>query len=1566
MAARRNQAPAKPQPGLYLLVALGAAGYGIYAGYPGLAALWAGLIACAWTYPPAVFSGKKDSRGYPTAASPGETASMNKYRFWEDLKFKLVLPNADWLPGFKPLLSFLVAVWAGAAAYLIPVSDPYTGEYGPWINAGAAFIVIAQTAGSRRRTQVSGDMNPGARVDSLIRLARKSPAKVAVLGFTGLGLGAAVGTAATVILPVVMEGTGFAPIPEPALWALFLTIGPIALVSRPWITEALEHWRIVVAAREEWEMRWMQLKQDPAPRLIDRREVGPATVDTFDAPPSIGAIGYWTMGPKITPTIGTGAKIAILSSENLDSQGQPVPGTRHPLRFDIVRWPSDQIPDITDPSVPQDVIGELMRCALVWAADSQGYGRPIFDAVHLLSKAPEPAEGEAASPAQAVWAVTWHLPDGPPPSHIRSALIGPIAENLNSEVLVDHTARGGLGCMYTGAISGPISWDPSAGVDDSALEKLRMEDQWDGRWIEVMKMGSNPPTVQPATARTAELANRVPIHSLSFVTRQGITPNDMFVFEPKMSTVMDAAPFTAMTGFPGEGRRPGERHPQAFTFYWADKAVPAKPDDLPPAPRSEAPKWVLAGRINEAFKAARLPERPEIVSALCLTDSKSRGHIWRIDLRLYGGVTLADVRGAAQKIRQSWGSEWLRVTPAKDGCTIVVGANPSRRTVKLSDPRHERYLADLDWEQAFLDAKISGLAGMLPKLTKVDHMPLNPQVKILEFDLTGTGLDFARMKEARATLEATSGNSFVEVRRVKDSATMIQILAAEVSPMPEHAPYDYPAIDAAKGIPFATGVEGEPVEFNLKDHIHLMVVGGSGSGKSVILQSLIVGAFIRGCDLYIADPTKGAADFTFAEPYAKAFCRDLLDTGAMMKGVYQEVKRRVALNTKHGVGSYRNLPEELRPRHIVVVLDEFTSLIAPDAVPKPSEDPEIEAERDMAMAINGAKAEVGAFTAKIAREARSAGVTLLLATQKLIQKDLDDMPGGSTLKVNLSRLIAGKSTHGERMSALKDAMSAPSMGDSIPPGRAIFEPVTSGPVLVQCWYDLREQAALTEYVGSHRQALPESEKLALTAYRRRLPGEDEQRDRIVDLGEIELDMGDLDLGEIELSLDDLGAAEAEPLNEEADPVEGAALFIDIDGVAAPFGRSDGQQSLSVPGHGTIGFDPSIVSTLARTPARQVFASSWDKDAPKYLGRLFPHTREFLTGTAQASGWWKIDSLLAWLQRNPGVNRIVWADDELAGEGSTPGVRFAEIARELLAGLGVEALLLIPDAMTGISREHLDEIQDFLGRPGLLPVHSAELSEPSWDEIVLEPLDGNRGPALPEPVWEDVVLEPVSAPAPVQIPALGIFDIPAPPEEEIGDFILEALPEPARVELPELLVEAEATELPELPDPAVETETVELPAPAELPELPMEPEVMELPELPELTVEEHVPPIVAEKLPLPAGEDLFPDEPGAAAEPAVPVLADEDLFTNPEPAAKKPVQTFADEDLFSEGPSVASAPAPFADGDLFLQEPAPAATVAAPVIPPASVDEDPFGESPAAPSPRRRTLTVPLDEDDPFA
>lgn len=788
-----------------------------------------------------------------------------------------------------------------------------------------------------------------------------------------------------------------------------------------------------------------------------------------------------------------------------------------------------------------------------------------------------------------------------------------------------------------------------------------------------------------------------------------------------------------MTGYMGAGGRPGDRHPQAFTVYWSKDPVPAKPDVLAPVPAdrragihtaSEAPKWVLAGLVNQAFLACKMPDRPEVVSVSCLTKPESRHHIWWIDLRLYGGVTLADVRTAANRIRQHWGSEWLRVAEAPDGCSIIVGAKPSR--VKLAEPRHERYLAALNWNQVFLDSGLSGIGGFMPTLTDVGHMPRNEQVSILDFDLP-PGLEFSSFTGVRTKLESNSQNTFVEPRRVKNKSNKIQLLSCEVNPMPETAGYDWKFIQDTKFIPFATGVEGEPVEYNFRVDPHLLIAGASGGGKSVLMQSLMFGALMRGYDLYISDPTKAGADFKFAEPYAKAFTSTVFEAAAMMKGIYAEVMRRKGLVAAAGVGNYRDLPEDVRPRHMVLVLDEFTSLMGQDPVPPASDDPEMDSEREMIIATNAARTQIGVYTGKVAREARFVGLTLFLATQKLSAKMLDTIPGAGDLKVNLSRLLMGKATYGDKQSALRTPQDAPDLGDAIPPGRGLFETTAGAAMAIQAWYDPAEQVVLAQQLAAHGPAmLAESEKLDLAPFMPKIPNQQGMAEfapaaeKVVDLGELSLDLGDL-----EFTLDEDEAPAA--VSRFTEEIQDAALFYDVDGTLCPFQHNDSLEKIIVPFHGTQAYNKRLIERLAALPLDQAWLTGWFEDAPDYLGDLFPRAIDVLNSDTENTGLWKIDAALAWLADRPHLKRIVWMDDELLTEDDLLGVTHRDIAMEAFEAAGIEALLVLTDSDTGITEADVDAIEDFLAA-GLPPPPRDPRSRPKkhrWKRH--RPMTGRTGP-----------------------------------------------------------------------------------------------------------------------------------------------------------------------------------------------------------------------------------------------
>lgn len=811
-------------------------------------------------------------------------------------------------------------------------------------------------------------------------------------------------------------------------------------------TDALTEWRDLVQARADWEPRWSgaDAKLDTAPRLIAHKNFGDTlTVDTFDAPAVGGGnANFLQMTSQLSLLMGSGKKLAILDEPDVDVQGQPVPGSMSPTRFRIATWHLGELPDLSTTDVDPELLQFAVASAMTWAVTDDGHmGRCVPMSIDSIAAGlanddnlpiwegdsaddeyleydedgnpieqftpDQPAQPEI--PVPGAWASQFAFPDGGALAYVQMQQ-GAISGYLGVEVIVDTKAN----TVYFGALTNgaPEFIDP--GLAKHFVE-METEARWNRRWQDILKMGARQPVPQHNVYMEAKIpvgpgGRRETIHCQPMVIPQGVSILEYLQppkpYEPQLSTTLVAAPFVSITGLSGlSGIKPGDRHKQAIAVYWSPKQLPTNPDAVVPSEDNKGAGWLLAGLVNNAFDVSRL-QRPEMIDAVPMTDKTSRGHMWKMRLKLYGGVTIADVRNNQQKIRQAMQSQWLRVADAGDGIIIIVAGakpgNPGFQFAKTLGRRmsNEDYVIQLDWEQAFLVSKVVGDGGKLPTLVNSDTLPKNPDVHVLDFDMP-PGVTRGQIKSATQLLMGATDNGYVDVKPSPNGAKQVRLYVAKVSPLPDAAGVDWDAVDGFKGpLPFATGVAGEPVAYDNKSIAHLLVAGASGGGKSVALQVLLYDAAVQDCEIYVVDPTKGGADFGFVKPYSKAFASTVDEAAALMKYLYAEVLRRKEMNVSHQVGSYRDLPEDIRPRHIYLMMDEFTSLMQPDAVSKTvSDDPEIEEDRQMQLRANQAKAYIGTMTGKIAREARSVGVTLILATQKLTAKMLDNIPGASDLKL---------------------------------------------------------------------------------------------------------------------------------------------------------------------------------------------------------------------------------------------------------------------------------------------------------------------------------------------------------------------------------------------------------------------------------------------------------------------------------------------------------------------------------------------------------------------------------------
>lgn len=1114
----------------------------LWFGLPGLLLTWLALAVAGFMHPaPRPKASEKDEDWVADA--------RKKHQFFTTMAYTLIAPSKGWGFGIPPLYSFFGALFVAAFALHLPqfhhqtvtaaITEwtPGLAEISVWfapLNAVAAMLICLALAWARRKTMDSEEVCPGTRISDAITVGRSKPYLV-------IGPGVLGAVAAVIIAPALAQQSDW---PAGAVTLLAVIGGLLAGTYPAARHEALTHWREVLEHRREWRERFKAIKKDPPPKVDDLQHLGREesriTVLHLTSNAAVGGSEWFLKNPdKLAATVGGSKTIAVAPVEQTDSKGQPKPGTVDAVKFDIIELPSSEaVPSLGSSETDEKVTEQLLRA--VFAQASAANAARFMPTGHEVITTSEARVLKVSVSGTDVKTASQMLPEF-------SAAIG-------ADCVADPSADNKAGALYMGQFDG-AEFTEESGVTTDTIQYLLKEDWWNQRWGDAIKKGENPPKPEWKTEATETLADGTEIENLVFVIRRGMTPEkDFFPFEQELATALESFPFVSMTGFKDpRASRPGERHRQAVSVRRAKRAVPDSIEAIAPVRGSKGPEWVLAAVVNRGFADAKLA-RPELAAAEPISTNRSRKHLWQMHVRLYGGVTLADVRKKQHQLMESWGAAYLRVAETRDGVKIIAGAEPGE--VDIRDDRARTRLAALEWEQIFIDSGVKSESGKMPQLISSVPVPENPKVSTLTFSLQGTGLSLEQFTSRVPKLKANSGNAYVQPQDASSGKpNEIEIVICETDPMPFPAPADYELADEREDLPFAVDVYGRTISYDPRSSPHLLLAGTTGSGKSVAVQLMLYSALLRGWEVYIADPSKGGTDFFFSEDYIAGMTGDVYEAAGMMRHVYEEVTRRKALNTEHKVSKVSELPAEVRPPRILMILDEFTSLMMQEKPPERSDNPEAAAAREEVVSLNAEKQTIGYLAGKIAREARSAEVTLILATQKLDAKTLDNIGGAQDLKANLGRGLLGNSTLGDKQSALRSPYDAPELGDAIPPGRGLWEPLTAPKAeAIQSWFDPGEQDSYRAELAKRLEAWPEEDRPDWKKHTRNVddaptvqPLEDD--DSVVieqDLGEMEVDF-DFDDDEdevegVEPASEEVAADQAEHQEDAgADPHHGAEL-----------------------------------------------------------------------------------------------------------------------------------------------------------------------------------------------------------------------------------------------------------------------------------------------------------------------------------------------------------------------------------------------------------------------------------------
>lgn len=895
MAAKKTQ----PAPDLtVLLLIAGVVGMciGVWYGLPGVALLLLAMVAGAFSRPYPELTGKDPRTKQPSPMGSGEASKLRKYRFSERLKYRLLVPGELLTPGWPIQWSWIAGVLTGVLVWdLVPA--PAASEWYAVVNGVCAAAMVVVLMSAKRQTMSDHEVCPGGTSAALVPLLRKRTLFMVVTGL----LGAVGGAVLSYVLAAGFYAVWWAP---SNLGFFSPLAGAALGVCLAWAKtvsdESLKQWRAMESARTEWIPRWdIYCGTKVPPRLLGRRTVGAAIIDLFEDNSGVGAPHYIASVDKIKNLCDPANQLFILEAPSVDGNGQPQPGTIHPNRFETVQFPGEDLPNITVQSTPLEAVELWLRCAMSATAVRTRIGRLMLESVELISPEPESAGEEKVSPsrsvdrdldgkyddddedaparprgasrlaklgatvgaklaalgqtveraapvqeatdAPAVYYTVWDdSVYGPPLLDFRRDYNGEFTAELGAGSLVNHSED----AIFVGNLAALATrfddQERRSSKSSVSIMDLVDEDHWNGIWGALDKNKANPPKFQAGVGGTA-MSGGVLIKAQSFLTLRGIDPRSYFGQEPSLATAMDQKPFVCVTGYIDTGaHRPGERNPQGLSVYYSDSAVLSNPEELQPTPGGNGDLWVLTGRMNSAFKDAKLSP-PQVYKVEALTDRRSRGnHVWKIHVRLYDGVTVQMLRVKMDAMRGSFGARWLQVDEqTDDGCIIVVGTTPEKAAFAegVAGAKAKAYMTALEWVSIFYKADVTK-SGLTPRLKKVGALEKNPQVAILDFEMPG-GMEFADVREKSKRLADTSLNRYVDVR-VGEEPGQFRMLVSRENPMPTSTGFDFDCFDANPGkIPFATGVEGEPIFFDPKNSPHALLAGVTGAGKAEPLTSFI-------------------------------------------------------------------------------------------------------------------------------------------------------------------------------------------------------------------------------------------------------------------------------------------------------------------------------------------------------------------------------------------------------------------------------------------------------------------------------------------------------------------------------------------------------------------------------------------------------------------------------------------------------------------------------------------------------------------------------------------------------
>lgn len=356
--------------------------------------------------------------------------------------------------------------------------------------------------------------------------------------------------------------------------------------------------------------------------------------------------------------------------------------------------------------------------------------------------------------------------------------------------------------------------------------------------------------------------------------------------------------------------------------------------------------------------------------------------------------------------------------PTDDRAVAAQGEQAGYGTLVAFDPyRGTATFADLDGDTVALRNRLADLLRCRPHevevvLHHVDDEKTGrrrlDQVVITHAPAASTDPEKRKATWGNLLVNVPGGTSGWEI--IEDPIAMVTRLRyGQPRTLPQTVPMAdlLPAMDTSAWhhLPLGVDPEGKVAAIDLTAGPHALIVGPTGSGKSVLLRQHAAAALSRGHHLIVVDAIKDGIDFAAFKPWCVAFGDDgVVKARTIIEAVYEEGMRRKALLKAYEAPSWLDLPPDVRRAERVVPLtvlfDEFMSAVIATPVPKglDKDDPLVVEANE----LNSAKAIILALVGKIARELRFTGVFLAVAMQR---PDASLLAGFGEIRSNLTSAV---------------------------------------------------------------------------------------------------------------------------------------------------------------------------------------------------------------------------------------------------------------------------------------------------------------------------------------------------------------------------------------------------------------------------------------------------------------------------------------------------------------------------------------------------------------------------------